>query len=63
MSLSNYNIGQELASIDFSGLIGGPLGAIVDAPSKAALSTVDFVKSVDFSPDTQDEITGEVTPG
>ncbi|WP_299678726.1 DUF2589 domain-containing protein [uncultured Tenacibaculum sp.] len=63
MSLSNYNPGQELASIDFAGMIGGPLSAIVDAQSKAALSTVDFVKSVGFTPDTEDEATGEIKPG
>ncbi|MFO7869397.1 MAG: DUF2589 domain-containing protein [Bacteroidales bacterium] len=62
-NLSNYNPGQELADIDFSALIGGPLGAIVDAQAKAALSTVDFVKSVGFSPDSEDETTGEITPG
>lgn len=63
MSLSQYDPGQELSSIDFSGMIGGPLTAIVDAQSKAALSTVDFVKSVGFTPDTEDEATGEITPG
>lgn len=63
MSLSRYEPGQELASIDFSALIGGPLTAIVDAQSTAALSTVNFVKSVGFTPDTEDETTGELTPG
>ncbi len=63
MSLSNYDPGQELSSIDFAGMIGGPLSAIVDAQSKAALSTVDFVKSIGFTPDTEDEITGEVKAG
>lgn len=63
MSLSKYNPGQELSSIDFSGMIGGPLSAIVDAQSKAALSTVDFVKSIGFTPDTEDETTGEIKPG
>ncbi len=63
MSLSNYNPGQELSSIDFAGMIGGPLSAIVDAQSKAALSTVDFVKSIGFTPDTEDETTGEIKPG
>ncbi len=63
MSLSNYDPGQELSSIDFSGMIGGPLSAIVDAQSKAALSTVDFVKSIGFTPDTEDETTGEIKPG
>lgn len=63
MSLSQYDPGQELSSIDFSAVIGGPLSAIVEAQSKAALSTVDFIKSVGFSPDTEDETTGEITPG
>ena len=62
-SPSNYNPGQELSDLNFSSLIGGPLGAIVDAQSKAALSTVDFVKSVGFTPDSEDETTGEITPG
>ncbi|WP_124981332.1 DUF2589 domain-containing protein [Nonlabens xiamenensis] len=62
-SPSNYDPGQELSDLDFSSLIGGPLGAIVDAQSKAALATVDFVKSVGFTPDTEDEATGEITPG
>ncbi|MCB0712555.1 MAG: DUF2589 domain-containing protein [Ignavibacteriae bacterium] len=63
MGLSQYDPGQELSSIDFAAMIGGPLSAIVDAQSKAALSTVDFVKSIGFTPDTEDEITGEITPG
>ncbi len=63
MATSNYNPGQELSSIDFQSMIGGPLGAIVDAQAQAALSTVDFIKSVGFTPDAEDETTGEVTPG
>ncbi len=63
MATSNYNPGQELSSIDFQSMIGGPLGAIVDAQAQAALSTVDFIKSVGFTPDSEDETTGEVTPG
>jgi hypothetical protein len=46
MALSNYDPGQELSSIDFSAVIGGPLTAVVDAQAKAALSTIDFIKSV-----------------
>jgi hypothetical protein len=63
MAVSNYNPGQELSSIDFSSMIGGPLGAIVDAQNKAAMTTVDFIKAVGFTPDSVDEATGEVTPG
>ena len=63
MAVSNYNPGQELSSIDFQSMIGGPLSAIVDAQAQAALSTVDFIKAVGFTPDTEDETTGVVTPG
>jgi len=55
-SPSNYNPGQELSELDFSSLIGGPLGAIVDAQSQAALTTVDFVKEVGFEKDEQNAI-------
>ncbi|MBZ0098217.1 MAG: DUF2589 domain-containing protein, partial [Taibaiella sp.] len=63
MSLSNYNPGQELSSINFGGMIGGPLTAVVDAQSQAALSTVSFIKSVGFTPDVVDDTTGAITPG
>lgn len=63
MAISNYAPGQELSSIDFQSMIGGPLNAIVDAQAQAALSTVDFIKAVGFTPDTEDETTGEITPG
>ncbi|PHN07808.1 DUF2589 domain-containing protein [Flavilitoribacter nigricans] len=60
MALSNYNPGQELASTNLASIIGGSLSAIVDAQAKAALSTVDFIKSVGFTKDVVDEDTGEV---
>lgn len=63
MAVSNYAPGQELSSIDFRSMIGGPLGAVVDAQAQAALSTVDFIKAVGFTPDSIDETTGAVTPG
>lgn len=63
MANSNYDPGQELSSIDFHSMIGGPLGAIVDAQAQSAFATVDFIKEVGFTPDTEDEATGEVTPG
>ncbi len=63
MALSNYDPGQELSSIDFSAVIGGPLTAVVEAQSRAAIATVDFIKSVGFTPDVEDETTGEITPG
>lgn len=63
MAVSNYDPGQELSSIDFRSMIGGPLTSVVEAQAQAALSTVDFIKSVGFEPDAEDETTGEVTPG
>lgn len=63
MPLSNYDPGQELSSINFAGMIGGPLTAAVDAQSQAALATVDFIKSVGFTPDVVDANSGAVTPG
>jgi hypothetical protein len=63
MPVSNYDPGQELSSIDFRSMIGGPLTAVVEAQAQAALSTVDFIKAIGFEPDTEDETTGEITPG
>lgn len=42
--------GQELASLDFHNLIGGPLIAVVNAQAQAAMTTVNFIKSVGFNP-------------
>jgi hypothetical protein len=44
------NVGQELASLDFASMLGGPLIAVVNAQSQAALSSVNFIKSVGFEP-------------
>ncbi len=40
--------GQELSSIDFESMIGGPLVACVKAQSQSAMSTVNFIKEVGF---------------
>lgn len=42
------NPGQELASIDFESMIGGPLIAVVNAQAQSAMTTVDFIKAVGF---------------
>lgn len=42
---------QRLASIPFGALIGGPMNAAIQAQANAALSTVDFIKSVGFDKD------------
>jgi hypothetical protein len=55
--------GQELSSIDFASMIGGPLIAVVDAQAKAAMSSVNFIKAVGFkkgaSEDPEATDTGE----
>ncbi len=53
------NPGQELSSIDFESMIGGPLIAVVNAQAQSAMTTVDFIKSVGFEHnDTNDGKTG-----
>lgn len=39
---------NELSSIDFHQLIGGPLSAVVKAQAEAARTTVEFIQSVGF---------------
>jgi len=43
-------IGDELSSIDFQSMIGGPLMAVVKAQAQSAQTSVDFIKSVGFNP-------------
>ena len=40
--------GQELASIDFESMIGGPLVAVVNAQAQSAMATVNFIKEIGF---------------
>jgi hypothetical protein len=42
-------IGQELSSIDFQSMIGGPLVAVIKAQAQSAQTSVDFIKSVGFN--------------
>lgn len=42
------NPGTELSSLDFGNMIGGPLCAVIEAQSRAARSTADFIKTVGF---------------
>lgn len=44
------NLVAELNSLDFSVYIGGPLQAAVQAQNAAAMSQVEFIKSVGFVP-------------
>jgi len=40
--------GEELASLDFESMIGGPLVAVVNAQAQSAMATVNFLKEVGF---------------
>lgn len=42
------SISKELSSIDFAGMIGGPLVAVINAQAKSAMTTVSFIKEVGF---------------
>ncbi|MFA5401880.1 MAG: DUF2589 domain-containing protein [Dehalococcoidia bacterium] len=54
--------GQELSSIDFESMIGGPLIAVVNAQAQAAMSTVNFIKEVGFKkPNAEQEAGGDTS--
>lgn len=55
------NPGQELSSIDFESMIGGPLVAVINAQAQAAMSTVNFIKEVGFKKKTSEESAGDDT--
>ncbi len=40
--------GQELSTLDFASMLGGPLIAVVNAQAQAAMTTVNFIKEVGF---------------
>lgn len=48
--MANNTPGQEISSLDFESILGGPLVAVVNAQAQAAMSTVNFIKSVGFKP-------------
>jgi hypothetical protein len=54
--------GQELSSIDFESMIGGPLVAVIHAQAQAAMSTVNFIKEVGFKkPASQEDAGGDTS--
>lgn len=55
------NPGQELSSIDFESMIGGPLVAVINAQAQAAMSTVNFIKEVGFKKPSTEEDAGDDT--
>jgi len=42
--------GKELAALDFSHIIGGPLVAVINAQARAAHVTTNFIQSIAFNP-------------
>lgn len=46
---------RELSSIDFESMLGGPLVAVVNAQAKAAMSSVNFIKTVGFESGTSED--------
>lgn len=55
-----YNPAEEMSSINFENIIGGPLNAVIKAQNSSAITTVNFIKTVGFEPDTMDA-DGKVT--
>lgn len=49
-------IGDELASLDFESMIGGPLNAVIKAQTQAAMTSTDFIKAVGFDDDNKPEM-------
>lgn len=56
------NPGQELSSIDFETMLGGPLVAVINAQAQAAMSTVNFIKEIGFHrPDDEEDAGGDTS--
>lgn len=53
--------GQELASIDFESMLGGPLVAVINAQAQAAMSTVNFIKEVGFKKSAAEDAGGDTS--
>lgn len=51
-------IGDELASLDFESMIGGPLNAVIKAQAQSAVTSVDFIKAVGFDTDDDGNVSG-----
>lgn len=47
--------GEELGSIDFEAVIGGPLVAVVNAQAQSAKTTINFIKTVGFKQPEENE--------
>ncbi len=51
-------IDDELSSLNFESMIGGPLNAVIKAQAQSAVTSVDFIKAVGFDTDDSGNITG-----
>lgn len=49
-------IGDELSTLDFQSMIGGPLNAVIKAQAQAAITSVDFIKAVGFNQEGNPEM-------
>jgi len=49
-------IGNEIGSLDFGQIIGGPLQAVVKAQGQAAHTTANFIESVGFVPSDPEDL-------
>jgi len=54
--------GQELSSIDFESMLGGPLVAVVNAQAQAAMSSANFIKAVGFKQPPDNKNTKNESP-
>lgn len=52
------NPGQELSSIDFASMLGGPLVAVVNAQAQSAMTTINFIKEVGFKKPSAEQAAG-----
>lgn len=53
--------GQELSSIDFESMLGGPLVAVINAQAQAAMTTVNFIKEVGFKKPGEEAAGGDTS--
>jgi hypothetical protein len=49
--MAGESFGTELGSLNFRDMIGGPLVAVVEAQSQAAMATIAFIQSIGFDKD------------
>jgi hypothetical protein len=52
--IDHANPGEELSTLDFESMIGGPLIAVVNAQAQAAMTSVDYIKGVGFTGEGDD---------